>query len=55
MVIQNFSNNYPKRLVKIQNGKNVHSKFIQTFLVQKDWKKFGNLSSAKLLDEIWNG
>ena len=43
-------------------NKNGHSKFIQTFLVQKDWKKFGmakngfwiylNLSSAKRLEEI---
>ena len=22
-------------------AKNAHSEFIQTFLVQKDWKKFG--------------
>ena len=37
-------------------AKNVHSKFIETFLVQTDWKKFGMAKNgAKRLEEIWNG
>ena len=47
-------------------AKNADSEFIQTFLVQKDWKIFGmaknghsefiqNLIVTKRLAEIWNG
>ena len=38
MAILNFCQQF---FPKGQKAKNVHSKFIQTFLVQKDWYKFG--------------
>ena len=68
MAVPNFSDNFPqKHWYKFGMAKNTHSEFIETFLVLKDWRKFGwngqkctfliylNFSSAKRLKEIWNG
>ena len=39
---QIFSNNFSQKdWYRLRMAKNVHSKLIQTFLVQNDWKKFG--------------
>ena len=37
-------------------AKNVHSEFIKTFFVQKDWKKFGmaKIRHSKFI-QIYNG
>ena len=46
IAVQNFFwQFFPKRMVLIK-AKDEYSKFIQTFLVQKDWKKFGMVKNG---------